>query len=294
MQSSNKFLCDLRNKGIERLVFCGDIHGEFPTFFYNVTECVGPNTLVVVCGDISFGFAHQKYYLDNFKKYNKKLEEINSYVAFVRGNHDDPEYFNNLEEKCPQLFQGYPNIVIMRDFQMILTEIGNVLCYGGGRSIDRIYRVRGISWWEGEMPLEMTEEFKEFICDTTYEVDYVATHSSPTFCEPHSKNGLKDWAMYDKKVLSDCDLERKRNSDLYDYLIIEANKKIKCWIYGHFHSRHDSIINVKNDVMTKFVGLDRCRPDRSFEYGNRNGSKTACDFYEIREVNYEEVFKSKS
>ena len=86
MWSPNKFVVNLKEKGIQRLLFCGDIHGEFNTFLNNVKR-LGENALIIVCGDISFGFNKPQYYLDTLKKYEIALSKLNSYVAFVRGNH---------------------------------------------------------------------------------------------------------------------------------------------------------------------------------------------------------------
>lgn len=286
MWSPNKFVVNLKEKGIQRLLFCGDIHGEFNTFLNNVKR-LGENALIIVCGDISFGFNKPQYYLDTLKKYEIALSKLNSYVAFVRGNHDDPRWFNNLDKVCPELETYYPHVWIIKDYQTILTEQGNILCFGGARSVDKNWRVKGTSWWEGEMPLEMSEEFKQYIEEESPIIDYVATHSSPNFCEPKSKHGLAQFYIWDKEVYKDCERERDIITDVYKFLV-DNNTPIKKWFYGHFHYHYKSIINVRNEIETRFIGLDRCRLsyDSDVESIGRD-MKLNCDFYEINTAGYD-------
>lgn len=289
MYSQNRFITDLQNKGITRLLFCGDIHGEFSTFFSNIKNNIGKNALIIVCGDVSFGFHKPQYYIDTFNKYKKTLEELNSYVAFVRGNHDDPTYFNDLNSICPKLANDFNNIWIMQDYQVILTELGNILCFGGARSVDKNWRVKGVSYWEKEMPINMPDGFKDYINEHNLEIDYVATHSSPSFCEPKTKHGLEQFYIWDKEVYEDCDVERSIITNSYNYLV-DNSFHIKKWFYGHFHKHYSAQFNTRNEIETRFIGLDRCRIRYdSREDSNRN-NKIACDFYEIKEAGYEETF----
>ena len=52
------------------------------------------NSVIVVAGDCGFGFNKPQYYHDLFHKYNELFAEVNTTVLFVRGNHDDPTYFD--------------------------------------------------------------------------------------------------------------------------------------------------------------------------------------------------------
>ena len=78
-----------------KIYFTGDIHGEFmPLVFvltkrYNLSDCS-----VIVCGDIGMGFYKFNYYIDTFKTMNKKLAKKNIQLYLIRGNHDNPDYFN--------------------------------------------------------------------------------------------------------------------------------------------------------------------------------------------------------
>ena len=81
------------------IYFTGDIHGEFNSFGYGITKRYGiKNAHVIVAGDIGMGFYKHNYYVDMFTSMNKRLSALNVHVYFVRGNHDNPDYFNNTPE----------------------------------------------------------------------------------------------------------------------------------------------------------------------------------------------------
>jgi hypothetical protein len=52
----------------------------------------------------------------------------------IRGNHDDPYYFNN------KVF-SYSNVELLEDYTILTVGNDNILCVGGAISIDRLYRL---------------------------------------------------------------------------------------------------------------------------------------------------------
>ena len=77
------------------IVVSGDIHGDFNQLVFKV--CVQyqmQDTLLVVAGDCGFGFEKPGYYEDMARRNAKRLSESNNWIVFVRGNHDNPAYFN--------------------------------------------------------------------------------------------------------------------------------------------------------------------------------------------------------
>ena len=67
------------------------------------------------------------------------------------------------------------------------------------------------------------------------------THTSPSFCELLSKEGLNKWTGNDKTLLSDIQQEREVMNRLYETLT-KNQLHVTHWCYGHFHqSWHSSI-----------------------------------------------------
>ena len=69
-----------------------------------------------------------------FSTLNAVLRKINSVLYCIRGNHDDPSYFNdNIINKS--------NVKLIKDYSIISVGDKNILCIGGAVSIDRKYRI---------------------------------------------------------------------------------------------------------------------------------------------------------
>ena len=77
------------------IVVSGDIHGDFTQLVFKCCDqyCM-TDTLIIVAGDCGFGFERPGYYENIYTKCNKKLSKANNWLLFIRGNHDNPAYFN--------------------------------------------------------------------------------------------------------------------------------------------------------------------------------------------------------
>jgi hypothetical protein len=93
------------------------------------------NSLFIIAGDCGLGFNKQKYYDDIFEKFNKILSYNNTFIIFVRGNHDDPEYFDGKRINLS-------NIKAVPDYSVITAHDKNILCVGGAISLDRTWRIK--------------------------------------------------------------------------------------------------------------------------------------------------------
>jgi len=74
----------------------GDIHGEFNQLVYKC--CIQyrmTDTLIIVAGDCGFGFEQPGYYENVYNRNRERLAKSNNWIVFVRGNHDNPAYFND-------------------------------------------------------------------------------------------------------------------------------------------------------------------------------------------------------
>lgn len=230
----------------EHLIFVGDIHGVevLKTITYNLHSKGVNNTNVIVCGDIGFGFNKKGFYDNVYSDMEKRLKESNIEFYLIRGNHDDPSYFNGKDKYDKE------HMHCVSDYDVISTPTHNILCVGGAVSVDRKARTKGKSWWEDEQFILDVDRLDDA---TSTQIDIVATHTAPAFVPPFGNKGiLMGWSKVDANIIDDCEKERKDMERLYDALK-ERDLNISHWFYGHFHGHY--IINVDGG---SFIGLDIC------------------------------------
>ena len=115
----------------KNIIVSGDIHGEFNTLVFKL--CVRyqmRDTLLIIAGDCGFGFEKPGYYTNMLKENSGRLSKANNWIVFVRGNHDNPAYFNG------KTF-AYKRMIAVPDYTVIQACGKSILCIGGGISIDR-------------------------------------------------------------------------------------------------------------------------------------------------------------
>lgn len=113
----------------------------------------------------------------------KKLRSLPVTVLWLDGNHEN---FDLLKEYPVSDWHGgkvrriAPDVIhLMRGYTY---NIENKLfwVFGGGLSIDKMWRQEGISWWREEMPsLEEYDRGMEQLQGADFQVDYILTHTAP-------------------------------------------------------------------------------------------------------------------
>lgn len=248
-------------KHIDNIILVGDIHGNFNYLFNRINNMTYlNNTLFIVCGDIGLGFHKDEYYKEIFDYQSEQLKENNNHIAFIRGNHDNPKYFNGEHNK---LFDDYKNIHVTPDYSVIETKTEHILLIGGAVSIDRVQRIKmdlyrleisGIyeeTYWVDE-EFEYDDEKINHINDLFGDkISVVCSHSAPIFATPYSKNNLTSWFEQDDELEDDIDNERNLLTQLYNNLL-PKQKNLKVWGYGHFHTSNLDIIN---DIKFKLLDI---------------------------------------
>ena len=212
------------------------------------------NSVIVVAGDCGFGFNKPQYYHDLFHKYNELFAEVNTTVLFVRGNHDDPTYFDGS-------VINYSHIKAIPDYSVILTKNLTTLCVGGATSVDRFWRkqkeveinkyktsTKKKLYWDDEAVVYDEEKLME-ILNNGIQINSVITHTAPSFAKPNDKDSALGWFKYDNKLKNDLIKERKCLDDLHDFLL-QHEQKLLFWVYGHFHVFNNELIhNEKEKTM---------------------------------------------
>lgn len=239
---------------VQQVIVCGDIHGSFSEIAYKVsTQLDIHDALIIIAGDCGFGFNRLGFYESLYqRKIAKQLKKNNIRFAFVRGNHDNPAYFSRqLINK--ERWRTVP------DYSVIHAAAHDILCVGGGISIDRLDRLRMRNnaamaydgdesicpayYWPDEPPI-FDSKLMETAVEMSYSlIDTVVTHTAPSFCEFTDKGVMVlRYAIGDQNLLSDIDNERGQLDLLYAALH-EKQIPLQNWIYGHFHASRRMNIN---------------------------------------------------
>lgn len=283
MRYPNK-LIKLNIDKVKTLYAVGDIHGEFLTFADDlVNSCKVKNCCVIVCGDIGLGFYSRERTQEFFQKMQTKFAANNIFVIFFRGNHDDPTWFEYIDD---EFATDYPNVIIAEDFTIVEHNNENypyrILLWGGAVSIDRTMRTLGRSYWHGEeiklLPHEFTED-KEIHC--------VCTHSAPDFCLPVNSDNLHEWFLRDFQLKQDLEDERK-NLGTAAHVLYKANKStLSLWVYGHYHDIYFNSNRMNDEISSfptvRFIGLDMMRyTSYDVEYTNQD----TYNFYNRKHKNH--------
>ncbi len=219
---------------MQKDIFIGDIHGEFDTLYYNLRINKLKNINIFVCGDIGIGFEKPVHYQQTWKKMNEYCMKNNIFIYFMRGNHDNPIFF---QEDTPQYdaVQSLSNINIIQDFDIIKTDTNKILCIGGAVSVDRYMRKDGKNWWRNERVKNI--DLEDYIKDKEFNI--IISHTAPEcFGTPGMGHGtLQYFFMMDPELENDIKNEGALMNEYCD-IILSKNIPMR-WFYGHFHNKHE-------------------------------------------------------
>ena len=249
--------------------FLGDMHGNMDALSQMVKRTDMNNVLYIGCGDIGLGFDKPENYKGVFNRLSKTAHKYDVEFMFLRGNHDDPSYFDG-----KKINRKY--IKAIPDYTVICTPIWNILCVGGAISIDRTNRVCAMRenalkysvyhnctietaelsvpkyYWSDESPV-YDEEALNGLNEKKIKIDVLAAHTCPSFAPPLSKDGIKWWLRVDPNLNEDLVKERDIMDLIYHKLKNDGHP-LKKWIYGHYHNHTQQYID-----NVQFVMLDMCR-----------------------------------
>lgn len=233
----------------------GDTHGNWDFLINYIEKKSITNVIFLQVGDLGVGFKHNDF--DRFNEINEILAKNNCFLYSIRGNHDDPFYFSE------SFVDNWSNVVLVPDYTVINSNNKNILCIGGALSIDRIPRQikgrqQGKTFWFRKEQFVYKPKVIEHIYEN-HTIDVVITHSAPKSFYPHHPknpeyipNIVKDFAMEDKKLISDITKEREEFEKLWNQLnSLETPPKL--WAYGHFHRSHQDI---HENTVIKLLDID--------------------------------------
>lgn len=176
-----------------------------------------------VVGDFGFLYRFNK----NYKEILLMFENFPFTTLFVDGNHEDFDVINSLKEV--DMFGSKVGKFTNSIFHLKRGEIYTIddkkfFVMGGANSIDKEMRTLGFDYFFEEIPSYADElnAFQNIDKHFNY-VDYVLTHTAPTFVV--------------NTVLHSLNLTHKYN-DQTEILLrhLELELEYKKWFFGHFHT----------------------------------------------------------
>ena len=206
----------------------GDFHGEWSKLFDAIKHNNIENCTLICVGDVGMGFVSKEKTSRILHAQNIRFKKRSIDFISVRGNHDDPAYFDGSVKLS--------NIELLADYTQREYNGEKFLFIGGAISVDRMLRLDCISWWAGE----------EFIFDQSKisNCDTLITHSAPLWIGPTGKNGIEFYCKQDPTLYKELVSERKKLGDL-----IDAVQPTKHYC-GHFHiSAHASYNGCSSTIL---------------------------------------------
>ncbi len=225
------------------ILVTGDTHGTYDynkIYLLNKRGILSKNDYLIIAGD--FGGVWNKNTLDEDLSYYTKLP-FN--VLFVDGNHENFDLLNSYPVEIwngGKIHKIKDNIYHLMRGQIFTIENKTIFTFGGGTSIDKMWREEHISWWKEEIPsLDEIDEAKNNLKKYNNKVDYIITHS------------IDRKALYNPKLL----LNGNKCKEYEDNAILdwfEENVSYRHWYFGHYHLDAD-LTDKKTVLYQEFVEL---------------------------------------
>lgn len=211
----------------KNIFICGDIHGELKKLVWTlVIKQKLKDISIIIAGDFGVGFGRPNSMNVLYDRVKKRLENNNITIYTIRGNHDDPKYFDGAH--------NYPRLKFLEDYKIYEIDGWTVYPIGGATSIDKESRIEYNKkdpklqyWWPGET-IKRIDKFPN-------KTDIIISHTAPLFFEPvvTREPGMS------LDIYNDIVEERKYLSTLIDEI------GYKYWFYGHFHNHYSGSIGNK-------------------------------------------------
>lgn len=225
----------------------GDTHGDFQRFTtknFPEQKEMSREDYVIICGDFGGVWADspkEQYWLN-------WLEDKPFTTLLVDGNHENFDRLNALPVKewhGSKIYEIRPHIYHLMHGQVFDIRGYKFFAMGGAASHDirdgildpadpdfeqtywrmrrmrrmrQMFRVRGVSWWDAEMPSQAEyEEAKHNLENANWQVDFILSHCAPTSIQQKIDPDFVEDALTDfhQMVKQECDF--------------------RYWLFGHYH-----------------------------------------------------------
>lgn len=233
-----------------QLWICGDIHGELSALAQNAINRGISCADILVVGDFGAGFGRPNSMNVAYGKVRAALDKNEICIYTIRGNHDDPAFFDGMHD--------FERLHFLPDHHIIKLCGKKIYPVGGAVSsdidlIDPLTRksrrmqndalIRyGSSkriWWPNEAPSQITEGLPET-------ADIVVSHEAPLSFEPPL---VRADHMHDETWLKNVESRK-----YLDYVLSQVKPAL--WFYGHYHSHYEGNVKFAAEQYTHYRCLD--------------------------------------
>ena len=216
-----------------QLWICGDIHGELSGLVRNAVNCGISCADVLVVGDFGVGFGRPKSMDVAYGKVRATLEKNDICIYTIRGNHDNPAFFDGKHD--------FDRLHFLPDHSIVELCGKRIYPVGGAVSAD-IDLVDPLSrksrrmindslikfgsskrvWWPDEAPMQFAEGLPET-------ADIVVSHEAPLSFDP---------PLMQADHMRDETWQKIVKSRKYLDYVLQTVKPV-LWFYGHYHSHFE-------------------------------------------------------
>ena len=191
----------------------GDNHGKWDRLFDLIDRGNITDATLIGVGDVGIGFKIKEKQDRELELLNNRFKKRNIQYITIRGNHDDPSYFDGSVKLS--------HFELIPDYTLRELNGETFLFVGGAISIDRQFRKVGSSYWTDEVFVLKPELIKK--CDV------LIAHTAPYWVGPFDKQGLESWCIKDVHLWDECKKERMDADELVK--LSQPNRSY----HGHFH-----------------------------------------------------------
>ena len=233
--------------GERQLWICGDIHGELSGLVRNSVNRGISCADILVVGDFGAGFGRPKSMDVAYGKVCTTLEKNDICIYTIRGNHDNPAFFDGLHD--------FEWLHFLSDHRIIELCGKRIYPIGGAVSADidfvdpltrksrRIINETLIRmgsskriWWPDEAPTQIVYGSAPSASSGTLAsieipegIDIVVSHEAPLSFEPS--------LMQANHVRDETWLKIVESRKYLDYVLSQVKPTL--WFYGHYHCHYE-------------------------------------------------------
>lgn len=234
---------DIITGKFDKLFFLGDTHGENMGIGKLLQSTKSSKQFdekaIIHVGDFGIGFcASMEEELHLLDKLNTILIQNRIYLFVVRGNHDDPNWFDNTSPMSNITFiKDHTLLEFILHFETMAEKKVKIYCNGGATSIDRSGRKLQKTYWVDE---KFTCPNDSELLEIPTDLNVIVTHNRPLGCHPTVFNeAVLNYSNRDKNLLLDLQNEQVEIKKLFDSIRkrnISRNNIVH--YFGHYHWSH--------------------------------------------------------